>query len=252
MKCRVCGIVQQTDGGDKVIDFRILPFHNDDLEELEQLKIDFVFQPIFDAKTLEISAYEALMRPKGMSPLELIDEYQKKDKLHVIEIASCFGSTIEYEKRGYKHAICINSLPSESLNEGQMKLYFDCFPDMEGRIIVEIVEYTELNKHRWGAKKEEISYRDMRIALDDYSTGNNDMEAVDFFNPHYVKLDRTLISGINSDAEKQNRAFVLVKELHDKGIKVVAEGVETLDELEYLRHDVGVDYVQGYYLAKPA
>lgn len=235
-----------------MIDFRSIPFHEDDINELEQLNIDFVFQPIFDAKNLEVSAYEALMRPCGMSPLDLIDEYQKKDKLHVIEVASCFGSTIEYAKRGYEHAICINSLPSECLNDYQMKLYFDCFPDMEGRIIVEIVEYTQLNKHKWGAKKEEISGRDMRISLDDYSTGNNDMEAVEFFGPHYVKLDRSLISGIHEDEKKQAHVLSLVEELHGKGVQVVAEGIETAQELEFLRHQGQVDYVQGYYLARPA
>ena len=78
-----------------MIDFSELPFQSDDLEELKELDINFVFQPIFDTKNLEIIAVEALMRPNGMTPIELIDEYQKKKKLHVIEIATCFGSTIE-------------------------------------------------------------------------------------------------------------------------------------------------------------
>ena len=54
-----------------MINFNELPFHKDDLEELLQLEIDFVFQPIFDTENLELAAYEALMRPKGKSPLEL-------------------------------------------------------------------------------------------------------------------------------------------------------------------------------------
>lgn len=88
-----------------MIDFSELPFNTDDLEELKELNISFVFQPIFDINNLEIIAVEALMRPKGMTPLELIDEYQKKKKLHVIEIATCFGSTMEYKKRGYNYDI---------------------------------------------------------------------------------------------------------------------------------------------------
>ena len=191
------------------------------------------------------------MRPKGMSPLELIDEYQKKDKLHVLEIATCFGSTMEYLKRGYTHDICINSFPSEVLNGGQMKLYFDCFPEMEGRIIVEMVEYTELNSHRWNAKKAEISEHDMRLSLDDYSTGNNNMSAVDYFRPQYVKLDRSLITNVHKEKEKQKNVLSLIKKFHKLGIQIVAEGVETLEELEFLRHKTDVDYVQGYYLAMP-
>ena len=75
-------IVGTWNGGDNwMIDFREIPFHDDDLKELMELEIDFAFQPIYDAASLEIAAYEALMRPKGKTPLELIDEYQKKNKL---------------------------------------------------------------------------------------------------------------------------------------------------------------------------
>ena len=234
-----------------MIDFREVPFRADDLEELEKLKVNFVFQPIFCAKSLELVAYEALMRPNGKSPLELIDDYQKQDKLHIIEVATCFGSTIEYKKRGYTHDICINSFPCEALDEGEMDLYFDCFPEMEGRIIVEIVEYTELNKHRWGIKKDEIKGHDMRLSLDDYSTGNNDMSAVDYFNPHYVKLDRSLVSRVHEDCIKQSKILELVEKFHKKGIKIVAEGVETKEEQDYIRNNTDVDYLQGYYLAMP-
>ena len=235
-----------------MIDYSEIPFSTDDLEELKELNISFVFQPIFDIKNLEIIAVEALMRPKGMTPLELIDEYQKKKKLHVIEIATCFGSTMEYKKRGYNYDICINSFPSEYLNEGQMGLYFECFPEMEGKIIVEMVEYTELSRLKWNVKKQEIRGYDMRLALDDYSTGNNNIYAVEYFNPHYVKFDRTMITDIHLDKDKQDRIDELVEEFKEKGIKMIAEGVETEEEFNYIRDNTDIDYVQGYYLARPS
>ena len=85
-------IVGTWNGGDNwMIDFREIPFHDDDLKELMELEIDFAFQPIYDAASLEIAAYEALMRPKGKTPLELIDEYQKKNKLYYFNmICLCF------------------------------------------------------------------------------------------------------------------------------------------------------------------
>lgn len=238
-------------GGDIMIDFRELPFHEDDLEELLQLEIDFAFQPIFDAKNLNLSAYEALMRPKGKSPLELIDEYQQKDKLYVIELATCFGAAMEYKKRGYTKDMCINSFPSEVLNERQSKLYYDCFPEMAGKVVVEIVEYTELNKDKWGDKKADIDDHKMKVSLDDYSTGNNDISAVEIFNPHYVKLDRSLISNIHLDSSRQKRIIELIKHFHNKNIKIVAEGIEIVEELDYMREYTDVDFFQGYYLGMP-
>lgn len=234
-----------------MIDFRELQFQQDDLEELVQLEIDFVFQPIFDAKNLEISAYEALMRPKGKTPLALIDEYQQKRKLHVIELATCFGATMEYRKRGYSENLCLNSFPSEVMSQAQIELYFECFPEMDGKIIVEILEYTELNKYKWTEKKDEISHHEMRVALDDYSTGNNDISAVDFFLPHYVKFDRSMVSNVHNDKAKQTKINELVAHFHERGIEVIAEGVETVEEFEYLRMKTQVDYLQGYYLAMP-
>ncbi len=68
-----------------MIDFSELPFNTDDLEELKELDINFVFQPIFDTRNLEISAVEALMRPKGMTPIELIAEgVETEDGLNYI------------------------------------------------------------------------------------------------------------------------------------------------------------------------
>ena len=234
-----------------MIDFRELQFQQEDLEELVQLEIDFVFQPIFDAKNLEISAYEALMRPKGKSPLALIEEYQKKEKLHVIELATCFGATMEYKKRGYSKDLCLNSFPSEVMSHAQIELYFKCFPEMDGKVIVEMLEYTELNKYKWSEKKDEISHHEMKVSLDDYSTGNNDISAVDFFLPQYVKFDRSMVSNVHNDSAKQAKMEELVARFYERGIKVVAEGVETVEEFTYLRTKTQVDYLQGYYLAMP-
>lgn len=234
-----------------MIDFCSLPFGQNDLDALSQLTIDMVFQPIYDAKDLSISSFEALMRPDGKTPLELISEYQEAGQLSVIELATCFGATMEYRKRGYTQPLCINSLPSEVLSKDQFKLYYETFPEMEGNIVVEIVEYTPLNKHKWNAKKRNIEEHGLQVALDDYSTGHNDISAVAVFSPHFIKLDRSLISDIDKSPEKQKNVSELVDHFHRKGTHVVAEGIETQEELDYLRHEVKVDFLQGFYLGKP-
>ncbi len=238
-------------GGGRLVDFTEIPFHKDDLDELLKLKINFAFQPIFYADDLELYGYEALMRPEGMSPLELIKEYEEKDKLFVIELATCFGSAMEYKKRGYTHDLCINSFPSEFMNEGQSKLYRDCFPDLAGKVVVEMVEYTQLNTDKWSQKKVDLDKHKMRVSIDDYSTGNNNMGAVDYFTPQYVKFDRSMISGIDKDVIKQNYVGKLVPYFHSKGIRIVAEGIEIEEELKYLQDYTEIDFFQGYYLGMP-
>lgn len=234
-----------------MIDFRELPLSENDISELTKLNIDFVFQPIFESKSLKIAGYEALMRPKGKTPLELIAEYRKENKLNVIELATYFGAVLAYKKRGYRQDLCINSFPSETLSEEQSRVYHECFPDMKGKVIVEMVEYTDLDKDKWQDKKKDIDINRMRVSLDDFSTGHNDLDAMEYFNPQIIKLDRTLINDINNDKRKQERFVALVEYFHDKGIKVVAEGIETGEELVFIRFKTDVDYLQGYYMEVP-
>jgi len=220
-------------------------------EELEKLDIDFVFQPIYDSKTMKIHAYEALMRPKGRSPLDLIEEYQEKDELHTIEVATCFGAMQSFRDRGYNESLSYNSLPSESMTLEEIKLFHQMHGDMYGRVIVEMVEYTKLNELKWSVKLNEIKRRDINIAVDDFGAGNNSYEAIGKFQADYVKIDRELISGIDEDEEKQKNLIELVESLHKLQVKVIAEGIETKEELEFIR-STEVDYLQGYYLGRPA
>ena len=234
-----------------MIDFSKFQLSTQDAKELSELKIKMVFQPIYHAQDLEIAAYEALMRPEGKGPLDLIAEYQEKGKLAVLELATCLGAAHEFVRRGYTKKLCINSLPSEVLTEEQAAVYYGNFPEIIGRVIVELLEHHRPDDKSWIAKKNFIDSHGTQTALDDYSTGFNDESAVEYFKPQYVKLDRSLISDIDKNHDKQKNVQHLISKFHHKGIEVVAEGVETKDEFEYLRSMTEVDYLQGYYLAKP-
>ena len=98
----------------------------------------------------------------------------------------------------------------------------------------------------WSALKE----RGVGLALDDFGTGNNNMMAVDIFAPHIVKLDRSLITDIENDVDKQEYYYYYRDSFHKRGIKVLAEGIESREEYEFLR-DNGIDLVQGFYLGRP-
>ena len=93
-----------------MISFDHLPLDPDILKALRELSINYVFQPIYlpDGKT--VYAWEALMRPTDMTVTELIEEYSKKDKLHVLEVATFFGAMQAYFTRGYEQLLSIPSL----------------------------------------------------------------------------------------------------------------------------------------------
>jgi EAL domain-containing protein (putative c-di-GMP-specific phosphodiesterase class I) len=92
--------------------------------------------------------------------------------------------------------------------------------------------------------------RGAAVAIDDVGAGFSSMRHVMKLRPDYVKVDRWMVDGINLDSAKRalmRSLAALAEELH---AGIVAEGVETLDELLVLQ-DIGVDACQGYLFARP-
>lgn len=85
-----------------MIAYEKLPLDNEVKAALEGLEIEYVFQPIFYKDCVRIYAYEALMRPKKMTVGQLIDEFARDEKLHILEVATFFGATQAYIERGYQ------------------------------------------------------------------------------------------------------------------------------------------------------
>lgn len=234
-----------------MIYFDDLPLDKEILKALGELSINYVFQPIFLADGKTIFAREALMRPTQMTVMELIEEYTKRDKLHVLEVATFFGAMQEYQLRGYECRICMNSFPSEYFTIEESLAFDDYYGRMTGLGIIEILEYPYISEEAVARKRIATSAQDLWISIDDFGTGINNMDVVDMYDTKIVKLDRHLISGIDHLPEKQENVKNLLRIFHDKGILVVAEGVEEKEEFEYLV-GLGVDLFQGYYLARPA
>ena len=234
-----------------MIYFDHLPLEKDILDALKELTINYVFQPIFypDGKT--IYAYEALMRPTNMTVTELIAEYEKQNKLHVLEVATFFGATQEFQLRGYPELLSMNSFPSEAFTIGEGKVYKDYYGDITGKNMIEILEYPYTSSKAVTLKKAAALSDNIQIAIDDFGSGINNMDIVDMYQPNIVKLDRLLISEIDQNRFKQEYVKHHITEFHRRGIKVIAEGVERVEEFDFLKK-LGADFFQGYYLARPA
>ena len=235
-----------------MISFEHLPLDEDILKALRELSINYVFQPIFKPDAETVFAWEALMRPTEMTVTDLIAEYEKRDKLHVLEVATFFGAMQAYFLRGYEERVAINSFPSDCMKQEEADVFLDHFGErIRGRMIIENLEYPYFSPEHWKEKKRSVKSMDNLLAADDFGTGLNNMELMEFMSPDIVKLDREVISGIDHIIEKQENVKKLVEHFHSKNILVVAEGIEEKEEFEYLQ-GLGVDLYQGYYLARPA
>jgi diguanylate cyclase (GGDEF)-like protein/PAS domain S-box-containing protein len=90
----------------------------------------------------------------------------------------------------------------------------------------------------------------VRIALDDFGTGYSTLAELERTPFDALKIDRSFISRLGSDPRQQSIVAGMVRLAHALGMVVVAEGVETAEQLRRLT-DLGVDLAQGYYLGRP-
>ena len=233
-----------------MIYFDDLPLSKDILAALSELKINYVFQPIFypDGKT--VFAREALMRPQNMDVTELIAEYQKRDDLHVLEVATLFGATQAYFMRGYKEILSVNTFPNQIFTVDEVQAYIDYFGDDKAAMMMETLEYPELSVEIARTKREFADINDNYIAIDDFGTGISDFDAIEAANPDIVKIDRTLLTDIDGDEFRQTQIKEMIDTFHERNMKVVAEGIETEAEFETMKK-LGADFFQGYYLGMP-
>ena len=216
------------------------------------------FQPIVDAHNGKIIAYEALMRTDeeiGMNPLEVLDAAEVFDKFADLE-RTTFGHIFErirkqqdeFEGKG----VFINTIPGHFLTKVEVRNFREEYGDLLKKITVEITETQTISPDEID-RISHLAGDDLtnNIAVDDYGMGHSNIVNLLEYKPQIVKIDRYLVSNIHNDHNKQLFVRNLIEFASENQIKVLGEGVETSEELKCLI-SYGVDYVQGYYLARPS
>lgn len=112
----------------------------------------------------------------------------------------------------------------------------------EEEAITEIVKVREVT--RYG------KHLGFKFAIDDFGAGYSNFIYLKHFNVDIVKIDGSLISNIDKDADNRIIVESIIKIANYKGIKTLAEMVETQQEFETLK-DLGIDYIQGFFISKP-
>ena len=225
---------------------------------MEKNLLRFHFQPIVDARTAQIVAYESLMRTDNLiqlTPLEVLDIAREYNRLYDVEKATLFGIIERYVRNISDFNGCkvfINTIPGHFLSRedcailrSRYESYLDCF-------VFELTEQNSTSDEEL-ARLKSLSKDGSRtlIAIDDYGTGHSNIVNVLRYAPHLIKIDRELISGIRNDANKQLFVRNTIDFAHQNGIRALAEGVETADELRTVI-GLGVDLIQGFYTGRPA
>jgi EAL domain-containing protein (putative c-di-GMP-specific phosphodiesterase class I) len=88
------------------------------------------------------------------------------------------------------------------------------------------------------------------LSLDDFGTGHSSLSYLSHFNLNTVKIDRSFVMALESSSRNQSLVQAIIRMGHSLGLEVVAEGVETTGQRDFLRAQ-DCDYLQGYLIGKP-
>ena len=236
-----------------------LQTRNEFEEMLRQEAVDYYFQPIFSARSGRVVAYEALMRPRMptlRSPLAVLKLARELGRLYDIERLTVFKASETFQDLRRKGLIredallFVNSIANVSLNDADVREYNRLYGDLLPDFVVEITEEEELNLKEL-ERKRYVPGASGTVALDDYGSGYSNGNSLLTIEPRYVKVDISIIRNIDTNADKQQFLTGLVTYAKPRSIQVLAEGVETMAELQKVL-ELGVDLLQGYGCARPA
>ena len=228
-------------------------------EMLRQEAVEYYFQPIFSARSGRVVAYEALMRPQMptlRSPLAVLKLARELGRLYDVEHLTIFKASEAFRDLRRKGLIredallFVNSIASVSLNDGDVQEYKKRYADLLPDFVVEITEEEELDLKEL-ERKRYVPGASGTVALDDYGSGYSNGNSLLTIEPRYVKVDISIIRNIDTNADKQQFLAGLVTYAKPRSIQVLAEGVETMAELQKVL-ELGVDLLQGYGCARPA
>lgn len=214
---------------------------------------EYCFQPIVSALDGSIYAYEALMRPSGSNPLELLRMARDHGRLYDVELATfenvlAIANTLPEEFKDKK--IFINSIPDFMLKAQDFYRLQEKYPHLIPKLVIELTEQSDLTDDRIQKLRRIYCDNGCMIAIDDYGSGYSNTAAMLTLSPDVIKIDRSLITDINKSTRKQHFLSGIVDFARMNGIRVLAEGVETYDEMNTVIRR-GVDFIQGFYTARP-
>ena len=249
-------------------DFDIGVYHREEYaaqtqREFEQLLreelVTYYFQPIFSAHSGRVAAYEALMRvnmPTITSPSQVMTLAHELDRLYDIERITLFKSGETYEQLQQKGLLqngaflFVNSIANVSLTPADVAKYQRRFPELLKYLVVEITEQEDLDRDSLERKRNVPGFSGS-FALDDYGSGYSNELNLLALAPRYIKIDISIVRGIDTDRDKQQIVSNIVDYAHARSMQLIAEGIENDAELRKVI-DLGVDLLQGFYLSRPA
>jgi EAL domain-containing protein (putative c-di-GMP-specific phosphodiesterase class I)/CheY-like chemotaxis protein len=213
--------------------------------------LHMVFQPIVELARGRIVGVEALARfaekPRRL-PEAWFAEAARVGLLAELELAAVERALAELPGIPQGTYLSINLSPETMASEDFRTLLDEWEP---GRIVLEMTEQSPVKDYaHMSSRLVPLRERGIRLAIDDVGAGFSSLERVVRLAPDFMKLDRSTVIGVAGDPVRRSLIERLVSFSDEVGISVIAEGVESQEDLDALRA-LYVPYGQGFHLGRP-
>jgi EAL domain-containing protein (putative c-di-GMP-specific phosphodiesterase class I)/AmiR/NasT family two-component response regulator len=229
--------------------------HRERLNRIEAVlasgHIEMVFQPIIDLSTSTIAGHEALARFTSepvRPPNEWFAEAEAVglgSELELLAVRSALDQLDELPDLTY---LSVNVAPTTATRPELAEMV----SPYRDRVVVELTEHDQVDQYdQLDDALDRLRGADVRIAIDDAGSGYASLRHILRLHPDIIKLDTDLTRHIHQDSSRRALAAALVVFADELGASIVAEGIETVEELDTIR-GLGISCGQGYYLGRPA
>lgn len=224
-------------------------------------QVDYAYQPIVSATTLQTHGFEALARfPGSQCGAEvnvLLEEAASSGTIREIETTLVGKAVSKFAQFGGALSTILfcnvdNRLYGECANASNEILNVIRGSGLPaGNVCVEISETVPIQSiNALERLLGNLTQSNVRIALDDFGIGLSGLQRLLLIEPHYVKIDRCFIDGLASNQRKQAIVSKLCGLAHSLGFITVAEGIEDEQDFRAAR-ELGCDLAQGFLIARP-
>jgi diguanylate cyclase (GGDEF)-like protein len=225
-------------------------------------KLEVYYQPIIQLEDNRVSKCEALARwfddNQQIPTVDFITLAEEVGMIHEIDrfvLATAAGYLTE-QAQTYNHRVglSINVSPRVfSAKDNSLQLWMELVTEA-AKVLDITVEITErlLTKDSDLALRtlEQLKAIGVAIAVDDFGIGYSSLSYLTKFPIDIIKIDRSFVNNLGSDAKTHTLTDAIISLSQKLSLEVVAEGVETIDQLTYIKRQ-RCNYAQGYYLGKP-
>jgi EAL domain-containing protein (putative c-di-GMP-specific phosphodiesterase class I)/CheY-like chemotaxis protein len=213
--------------------------------------LEFVFQPIADLASSRVVGVEALsrfpvapMRP----PARWFEEAWAVGLGVELELAALEGALEASSRLPSGIFLAVNLSPATLSSERLREILAVA---RRRRLVVEVTEHAPVDDY--AALREALAFvRGVGgwVAVDDVGAGYSSLQHILEISPDAIKLDLGITRDVHIDAGRRSLASAFTRFAADMGVMIMAEGIETAEELAALR-ELGIEYGQGFFLAPP-